>query len=221
MPLTLALAAFCGADVVVACLPGVSPQETGVRPVAKKIFGIEAGEPVRKYRGKVVGDGSDPAYFRIVAPKPTAAFDEYYAFATPETGICKIVAIGKAHQNDVSGAATLSEFNAQKSSLIERFGSGEIVDSIEDYSRLKAPNLWASAIHEGDRRLEIFWGRNQRTQLPATIEAILLSVGSETASSPRIEAAYQFSNWKPCWKARADMIKNHGKQAVSAVDKRQ
>lgn len=180
-------------------------------PAGAQVFGIAPGDPVSRYRGEIAGDGSDPAYYKITAPERAPAFEEYYAFATPETGICKVVAIGKPHQNDTSGVATVAAFRAQRLSLARTYGEGELDDSIEDYSGFKARNQWARAVHEGDRRLSIFWGENQKTQLPASIQTIVLSVDAKDATSPRIEVAYQFANWKQCWAARAEKIRNRRK----------
>lgn len=60
-------------------------------------FGIEAGQPLSNL--KILKKNNEHSYV-IAVPVPNDEFDTYLVYVTPNTGVCRISAIGVNHEND-------------------------------------------------------------------------------------------------------------------------
>ena len=164
-------------------------------------FGVQMGVPVSKYQARVAGDGTDPNAFRITVPEPNSEFEGYLAFATPQTGVCKVIGLGKTHANDAYGTETRSAFDRFRSALVARYGKSSDYDFLRSGALWKEPQEWVWSIYKKERTMTSFWIPSSGAVLPAELSAIRLDARSiNPASGAYLVLDYEFANFAQCKK---------------------
>jgi hypothetical protein len=171
-------------------------------------FGVEMGAPVSRYEGSNVAQS--PYYFRIKVPQPNAEFETYAATATPETGICKVSALGKTYHNDDYGTGARTAFDRLASALAAKYGSPQKFDFLRVGALWDKPREWVWSIYKNERTLAAFWTTEMGSALPQDVEGIRLDARSvNAASGAYVTLAYEFSNFPACKKVM-DRSDNNG-----------
>jgi len=164
-------------------------------------FGVQMGVPVVKYQPRVAGNGSDPNVFTITVPEPNSEFEAYLAFATPKTGVCKVVGVGKNHSNDSYGTETTSAFSRFKEALVAKYGNSQDFDFLRSGALWKEPQEWVWSVYKNERIIASFWTRANGAVLPQSVESISLEAKSVNPSSGAYLALnYEFTNFADCKK---------------------
>jgi hypothetical protein len=168
-------------------------------------FGVVMGAPASRYGGKVVT--ASPYYFRISVPDPNDEFESYAVLATPETGICKVSAIGRTHSNDEYGTQVKAKFKDLESALAEKYGRPREFDFLKSGALWDGPREWVWSVYKHERTLASYWLTSTGASLPSPVEAIQLDTRSvDPSSGAYVALSYEFSNFDACKKiiARSD-----------------
>jgi hypothetical protein len=161
-------------------------------------FGVREGALVSEYGGRRSIGSTNPFYFKIDVPQPNREFESYSAFATPQTGICKVSGLGITHENDSYGTASKSAFSGLKQALIARYGRSRDFDFLKSGALWDEPHEWAWSIYKDERTLTSFWTRQDGASLPRSIESIMLDTKAVSSSGPYLTLTYEFANFKQC-----------------------
>lgn len=168
-------------------------------PATAQAFGVRMGAPVREYGGKRPAGVDNPYYFSIDVPKPNGEFESYSALATPQTGICKVSAIGKTHENDAYGTEAKSAFSSLRLALRSRYGPSEDFDFIRNDALWDEPREWVWSIYKEERSVASFWTKEAGASLPAELKAIALDVNSVSPTDGAyLSLSYEFTNFDEC-----------------------
>lgn len=159
-------------------------------------FGVKMGSPASAYNGK---QRDNPGFYEVTPPEPHAEFETYMAVATPETGICKVVALGRTHRNDGYGSSVRSSFNSLSAALTTRYGQSETFDFLRRGAIWDEPREWVWSIYKKERELSSYWTSGRNASLPPSIQAVELTTKSVSPSSGAyLSLAYEFSNFGEC-----------------------
>lgn len=160
-------------------------------------FGVKMGMPVSAYAGRPSITGTKNVY-DITVPQPNSEFEFYTAWATPQTGVCKVTGFGKDHVNDPYGASTKLAFSKLKSALQQRYGSSSDYDLLNPSSIWKEQNEWNWSIYKKDRNLASFWNVESEASLPSEISRVSLMALAIKPSAAFLKVSYEFSNFDKC-----------------------
>lgn len=158
-------------------------------------FGVRMGAPVSDYGGYLAGTRRG-YYYKITPPQPNSEFDFYSAFATPETGICKVSGIGKDYTNDAYGSKTKAAFANIKAALVSKYGSSTDYDFLHAGAIWKAANEWNWSIYKNERSLSSYW--LDASSLPAGVATLGLNANAVQSSAAYIVLNYEFTNFQKC-----------------------
>ncbi len=162
-------------------------------------FGVEMGAPISRYAGQITSTGN-PYYFRVKVPQPNREFESYIAVATPETGICKVSAIGRDHANDDYGTDVQQAFSGLKAALARRYGSSKDFDYLKSGAIWDAPREWIWSIYKDERVVASYWDHEERSAMPSGVQAISLKIKSVNPSKGAyVTLNYEFDNFDRCW----------------------
>lgn len=157
-------------------------------------FGVTMGDPVSNYSGAEVSDG----VYLIAVPRPNSEFESYAATSTPETGICRVIGIGKDYQNDNYGHKLRSAFKSLHGALKERYGTSYDVDFLHAGSIWNEPNEFGWSLYQNERSLNSFWDEEEGSAMPPHLDGIVLSGKATDPSTTYLNLSYQFSNFGRC-----------------------
>lgn len=160
-------------------------------------FGVQMGMPVSSYGGRPSQSGQDQVY-RITVPQPNSEFEFYTAWATPQTGICKVTGFGKDHTNDAYGSRTKATFAKLRSALRERYGRSLDYDFIKSGAVWDGAHEWNWSMYKKERFLSSFWDAEERSSLPANVNSILLDARAVKSSEAYVVVTYEFANINQC-----------------------
>lgn len=158
-------------------------------------FGVEMGAPVSKYSGQRQGNSNS---YVIKVPQPNEEFESYMAVATPQTGVCKVTGIGKTYRNDNYGTSAKAAFHNLKTILAQRYGNSKDFDFLHAGALWKEPREWVWSIYKNERTLASFWDAEERSNLPASLNAFTLSTNAVDTSGAYLRLSYEFSNFDAC-----------------------
>lgn len=161
-------------------------------------FGVRMGASVSEYGGRRAPGSTNPFYFKIDVPQPNREFESYSAFATPQTGICKVSGLGITHANDRYGTASKSAFSGVKQALVSRYGRSRDFDFLKSGALWDEPHEWVWSIYKDERTLTSFWTREDGASLPPSIVSIMLDMRAVSSSSPYLSLTYEFANFRTC-----------------------
>lgn len=189
-------------------LVAVALAMAGPTALKAQAFGVEMGVPVSKYGGKLVTPS--PYYFQIAVPDPNPEFESYAALATPQTGICKVSALGRTHYSDSYGLETKGAFDKLVAALSAKYGKSQKFDYLQRGALWSKPNEWNWSIYKKERVVAAYWTLEIGSPLPPTIEGIKLDVRSvNPTDGAYVALAYEFANFDACEKI-IDAAENSG-----------
>jgi hypothetical protein len=176
--------------ICVAVLGAAAPAHALAGP-----FGINAGDPITKY---AVEAKTGPYSYRLrVTPVTRADVDFYSVLATPETGVCKVVAAGRNNADDPTGAKLRDQFLSLKSALNSKYGASKDFDFVKAGSAYAQDSQYTLAISKEDRSLTSFWGTGDAA-LPDNVKSIMLTAKALSATTNYYSLAYEFNNFTRC-----------------------
>ena len=167
------------------------------------------GESVAKYNGQLSSPKDSAYYYKISVPQPNGEFELYTVLATPQTGICTVTGLGKTHQNDGSGFATIAAFRRLKAALNERYGNSKDFDFLISGALWTKQNEWGWSIYKKERNLTSYWDSEERSNLPANVQSIVLDTKATGPNDTYITLRYEFANFGKC-KAIVDRADSSG-----------
>jgi hypothetical protein len=158
-------------------------------------FGLKMGQPVSSL--KIVKKLKENQYI-VNVPLPNSEFTSYLAIASNNHGLCKVLGIGKDHENDRYGSETRSVFSNFKSILYQKYGKSNDFDFIRSGALWKDSNEWVMSLRQNERTLTSFWSRSEGSVLPNSIEGISLAANATSSDSSYITLGYEFTNFEKC-----------------------
>lgn len=165
-------------------------------PAYAQAFGVNAGDPVSKYSGKQSLAGKQ-YYFQISVPQPNGEFESYTAFATPQTGICKVSGLGRNH-DDAYGSSLRQSFTRLSNALNERYGTGDQIDFIRTGALWDEPREFIWSIYKDERMLVTYWTPGSGATLPKGLQAVALDTRAVSSSNAYLVLTYEFDNFNRC-----------------------
>lgn len=163
-------------------------------PASAGPFGIEMGQSISSVQGKPTGT---PNQYEIQVPRPNAEFVSYTAWATPQSGICRVSALGKTYRNDGEGSEIRLAYETLRRFLTEKYGAGRREESIKPDAQWNAQQWWVRSIEEREREHRTRWSPVTGT-LPDDILSMSISVQALDAERPWILLSYNFRNFLEC-----------------------
>lgn len=160
-------------------------------------FGIAMGTPIENL--EIEKDHGSSTY-TISVPKPHSEFETYLVLATPQTGVCKINAIGKDHNNDRFGTSVKNAFSELHSALESRYGTHKFYDFIAPGGIWDGPEEWVMSIRQSERYYDAFWDEEEKSSLPEEFQGITLGVRANSSDSAYISLSYTYSNFDECYR---------------------
>jgi hypothetical protein len=136
--------------------------------------------------------------YTIDVPTPNSEFESYVVLATPGTGVCKIVGIGKDHDGDAAGVEIRMAFNSMEAVLRSKYGNSKTFDFLQSGSIWNDVGDFAMALRRNERHLEGFWDRDENSTLPSDIRSINLSASATGSSSTYLTLSYEYTNMDAC-----------------------
>lgn len=191
--------------------PDVPPAPVKTETPKAGAFGILEGTPVKSIPGAVPVAGAPNVYDLKVVPKPNSEFEFYSVVATANTGVCKVVGIGKDHDGDINGYDIRDTLSTFKGLLTAKYGESKTIDYIESGSIWGSGNgYFAMSLLKKERTLSVFWSADlPGATLPSGIDDISLDVRGSSSTATYMTLSYEFSNFDECSKAYVD-IDNSG-----------
>ncbi len=160
-------------------------------------FGFERGVNPSTYEAKKNGDG----YTWIVdsAPNPHPDFALYGLYATPNEGICSVIALSKENDSDDYGIAVRSDMESFARALDSKYGPSTLTDELLDtgnfYSR---GDNWSYGVAQNRR----FYFRSWKAfpENVTGLKSIEMSAAVVGTSTTFTKLTYQFDNFEACGK---------------------
>lgn len=150
-------------------------------------FGIKAGDKPSKY-----GELKNYALKNITPPKPNAGFDIYTAFATEKTGVCKVLAYGKAFDTSVFGEEVVRKYKSITGIMDAKYTLDKEYDFVRQGSLWTEPKYYMMGLYKNERSLISFY-QDKTDDTKIIVEAAALST-----ESAFIKITYEFSNFDEC-----------------------
>lgn len=152
--------------------------------------------------------GSDPATLNTTeegakvqltsVPNPHPSFDTYFAWATPETGVCLIMALSTLYEDDRSGRRVRSDFAKFAAALDAKYGTRK------DYDQhlggiWKEADDWVMSIKQNERIFAADWATPPTAaDHIAHVEMQVQALSSDTSV---IKLFYKSDRFADCEKA--------------------
>ncbi|WP_155914538.1 hypothetical protein [Asticcacaulis sp. AC460] len=171
-------------------------------------FGIKMGAQVKDLKVVEKHDMSAPwEAYSISVPQPNSEFESYMIVLTPQTGVCKVLAIGKTYEDDRYGTSVRSAYDKLKSALSQKYGQPKDYDFLSSGALWKDSEDFAASLDKNERTLASFWS----VPLDASNEIadIQLSAEGASLSDTYISLSYELRNFDQCVKLK-DSTDNNG-----------
>jgi hypothetical protein len=159
-------------------------------------FGFDPGMPISKLT--VVEDLGDEIYI-VNAPSPDKDFVSYMILATPEDGLCKVIATGRTMTGDEDGSQVRAKMGAIINELNGKYGKNQTFDSLQETVWTK-PKDWGISLYLGFRTLATFWTKQIGSNLPADTTSVGVQAEATGAEKTNIAMIYEFANFAACSK---------------------
>jgi hypothetical protein len=124
-----------------------------------------AGKPVRQYLLEKL-------------PKPHPEFELLMLTSSAKTGVCRVAALGRYHNNDASGADIRATFETQRGAFDKQYGT--------------------SRTYGKDGKPVASWDFRSGADLPADVRTITLETDSVSATETYLVARFEFTNFGDC-----------------------
>jgi len=159
-------------------------------------FGLNKGDSLSKLKTHGLEPiGTSGLYRAKAVPNPHPQFDFYAVVATPEEGLCKIIARTDEISTSVYGSELKDRFEAIRDALEAKYGKGETYDKLRAGSIWDEPKDWMTALVKKERTLVTYWVDGT---YPDGIESITLEASADDRSSGDIRLVYELDNFSAC-----------------------
>lgn len=164
-------------------------------------LGISAGLPVAELRAmNFTASTASPSMFRGRPPKPLEEPAEYYVFATPKAGVCRVVvAIGVSPANG-NGDQVKAKVDKLAGLVSAKYGkqSAQENSAREDFYR-RYPNMWLAGLKKDSVSYSYTWQAGKTaTDLPSKISSVEVTARATADAGAYAELQYTFSNFDEC-----------------------
>jgi hypothetical protein len=163
-------------------------------------FGLEMGTSVADLKKQMpaISTAGSNKFITSTVPKGHEAFETYGLLATPEHGLCKIMAIGRTVVTSVYGTQLKEKFNDVSDALESKYGKPDS-DGKHDFlnrgSIWNEPQDWMMALRKKERTLFRYWsGKN----LPDNLSTVSIEATAQSTEKGYVIVYYEFSNFAAC-----------------------
>ena len=163
---------------------------------AQEAFGIRGGAPISSLKVINGPTAESPYFYSVIPPVPNAEAESFHVTATPETGVCKVMMVGKSYDGDKYGSNGRAAFQKFYDALVAKYGK-----ATNDYDLIRASSIWdepedyAMSLRQDDRMKASLWDKNN---LPTGFDAIALQLKAVSGSTTYLSLTYEFSNFDQC-----------------------
>lgn len=164
-------------------------------------FGLQMGTPVSQLQrmpGFQRASATSTDVYLLTPPTPNPEFEQYMVLATPQAGLCKVVALGRTYRADSYGDTLRSRFGNLQRLLTERYGQPEVYDFVKRDSIWREPRDFAMGLRMNERYLDAFWVREDLPRLPNDLESIALTGKGLSSTETYLTLSYEFMNMEAC-----------------------
>lgn len=157
-------------------------------------FGLEMGMQVEKLPN-VTASKRPFTFDSKQVPQPHALFSDFTLVATPEHGLCKILAFSGPIRTSAYGSEARDAFAGIEKALQQKYGAGEQFQFLPHDSIWKDDRYWMMGLLKKEREHSTFWKQPANTD---HIQAISLKAAAINAESIVLTLNYEFENFSPC-----------------------
>ena len=166
-------------------------------------LGLAMGIGINELSGKIASAKqaeSNPNYYTITPPKSAPGFDRFYAVATEEDGVCKIVAISEVNVVNDTGDQLISRVNEIAEMVELKYGKAH---KKYDFARQdvyrRNPQFFMMALKEDAVTYGFDWvTQANKATLPNDLEEINVFANASEMSKGWVSLGYTFKNFKSC-----------------------
>lgn len=166
-------------------------------------LGLAMGISIDELSGKIASakaSESNPNIYTITPPKSAPGFDRFYAVATKEDGICKIVAISEVNVVNDTGDQLKSRVNEIAEMVELKYGkSHKKYDFARQDIYRRNPQFFMMALKEDAVTYGFDWlTQSNKATLPNDLEEINVFANASKMSEGWVSLEYIFNNFKSC-----------------------
>lgn len=197
-----------------------TPAETAVAlpptPVAARMtydgpFGLKMGLTPTEVKAVIPSleerDQGPGTYRSDSVPMPHPDFESYLLLFSAQSGLCKIMAIGKDISSGDTGFEVRSAFDDLDKAVTGKYGKGKKYDFTSE--RYDSPEFWMMYLLKKNRTLAKIWSEKDGSALTGDLESISLEAKASDMSTGYLVLRYEFQNMSDCI-AESETEKNKG-----------
>jgi hypothetical protein len=135
-------------------------------------------------------------------PNGHPAFERYMLGIAPDTGLAKVLALGRVIPTDGFGKAIRTEFERLRAELSASYGEGETSDFVRAGPWWASPEQFTWGLVRRARVLATLWSQElhagvklKLVRLPGEVGAMQLAASASSPTRGRVRLGYEFSNW--------------------------
>jgi hypothetical protein len=170
-----------------------APNHSDGTPIAEA-FGIRRGQSITDL---AVIEEQPNGIYKVLPSGSYPDFESIYVVATPEVGVCKIIAQSLTYKDDLYGSAVMAVYNRYKAQFEEQFGPPKEIDGVRNDSTVKDPHEFAWSIWNDDRKRLTYWLKKE-APLPEGYSSIMLRVRGAAKNDLYFLLTHEFSNFSEC-----------------------
>ncbi|MBC3920846.1 hypothetical protein H8L32_25500 [Undibacterium sp. CY18W] len=202
--------ALAHASATSAFLPAIASEASaGTAQASSRLayngpLGLAMGITEAELTGQLAYSASDKVRHLYTGkpPQPMADFSDYFALATPLSGLCRIGGYARFDTVNGSGDQIRGAVDRIAASLEEKYGKPskkKDVISVDVYR--KKPQYWMVGLKEGSVSYGYRWAAGRTVKdLPDDIMNIIVYAQAETIHQGGVGVIYEFSNYADCQK---------------------
>lgn len=141
----------------------------------------------------------------ISPPRSVTGFEGYAVYATPQTGVCMIKAIGADFERDGYGTNVRDRFEELNGLLNNKYGTGELLDYLRAGALWDEVDEWVMAIRQNERFYQAEWLVGDDNG----IDDIIMAIRALSSNTSYISLQYRFANMEDC-RAEAQEVEAGG-----------
>lgn len=166
-------------------------------------LGLAMGISIDELSGKIASakeSESNPNFYTITPPKSAPGFDRFYALATKEDGVCKIIAISEVNVVNDTGDQLKSRVNEIAEMVEIKYGkSHKKYDFARQDVYRRNPQFFMMALKEDAVTYGFDWvNQANKVALPNDLEEINVFANASETSKGWVTLSYTFKNFKSC-----------------------
>lgn len=164
------------------------------QPALAGPFGVSFGQKIGTLAG---ASGAGDALYQVSPPTPDPIFSRYAVRATPEHGVCEIVAYSPRMQ-DRSGERVRTAYEAVRAGLTARYGPGLRMEALRPRAIWRGGRDWSVAVARGERIHATLWRPPAGRMYEDNVTSVMLEVQSEAENQTSLKLHYQGDNFTAC-----------------------